>query len=124
MRCRETQNRFVFAVLFRFWSTSYRGDCSGLSLSYGDRLITLEGGEARSILTMPTTTWGLSTGEIGKRMALFRFPYRYANSSIIEFTIDPVEDGEIDHDFSMTMHTDLAITSGSRPLQLRPGFFQ
>lgn len=105
MRCRKLKNRlFLLAVFIPFFvRAQVTADCSGAIVVCGDRLITLEGGPGTLDFNNPNNDVGACqlTGETESVWLYFRFRTDMPDSSIIEFTIDPVEDGEIDYDFSL-----------------------
>ncbi|MCB0557737.1 MAG: gliding motility-associated C-terminal domain-containing protein [Phaeodactylibacter sp.] len=105
MRCRKLRNRFLFlAVLFPwFLEAQITADCSGAIVVCGDQLITLEGGPGTPDFNNANNQLGdcQLTGESESVWLFFRFRTDMPDSSIIEFTIDPVQEGEIDYDFSL-----------------------
>ncbi|MCB0564880.1 MAG: gliding motility-associated C-terminal domain-containing protein [Phaeodactylibacter sp.] len=78
-------------------------DCSGAIVVCGDQLITLEGGPGNPDFNNSNNQLGdcQLTGESESVWLFFRFRTDMPDSSIIEFTIDPVQEGEIDYDFSL-----------------------
>lgn len=78
-------------------------DCQGAIVVCGDQLITLEGGLGMPDFNNPDNQLGdcQLTGETESVWIFFRFRNDMPDNSIIEFTVDPVQDGEIDYDFSL-----------------------
>ncbi|MCB0597587.1 MAG: gliding motility-associated C-terminal domain-containing protein [Lewinellaceae bacterium] len=92
------------AVFFPFFlEAQVTADCSGAIVVCGDRLITLEGGPGAPDFNSSNNQLGdcQLTGETESVWLYFSFRPDMPDSSIIEFTIDPVQDGEIDYDFSL-----------------------
>ncbi len=105
MRCRKLKNRLLLlaALIPCILEAQVTADCPGAIVVCGDQLITLEGGPGLPDFNNPDNQLGdcQLTGETESVWLYFRFRTDMPDSSIIEFTIDPVEDGEIDYDFSL-----------------------
>lgn len=105
MRCRKLKNRLLLlaALVPCILEAQVTADCPGAIVVCGDQLITLEGGPGLPDFNNPNNQLGdcQLTGETESVWIYFRFRTDMPDSSIIEFTIDPVEDGEIDYDFSL-----------------------
>lgn len=105
MRCSKLRNRLLF-VAFLFpcfvWAQA-TADCSGAIVVCEDQTITLEGGPGALDFNNPNNELGDChlTGETESVWLYFRFRADMPPGSILELTIDPIQDGEIDYDFSI-----------------------
>ncbi|MCO6489111.1 MAG: gliding motility-associated C-terminal domain-containing protein [Phaeodactylibacter sp.] len=105
MRCRKLKSRLLFLALFLPYivEAQITADCAGAIVVCSDQLITLQGGPGTPDFNDPDNQQGdcQLTGESESVWLYFSFRSDMPDSSIIEFTIDPVQDGEIDYDFSL-----------------------
>lgn len=105
MRCSRLENRLLFFALLLpcLVKAQITADCSGAIVVCEDQTITLEGGPGTPDFNNPDNNLGDChlTGETESVWLYFSFRTDMPDGSILELTMDPIQDGEIDYDFSI-----------------------